>query len=85
MTKIEIYTTKNCLYCDKAKRLLKEKGAPFQEIRIDLDDHKRSEMLERSSGHTSVPQIFINDQYIGGCDDLFDLHSNGKLDTLLKK
>ena len=85
MSKIEIYTTKHCLYCDKAKRLLKEKGASFQEFRIDLDDQKRDEMLERSSGHTSVPQIFINDQHIGGCDELFDLNKAGKLDTLLKK
>lgn len=82
MAKIEIYTTAVCPYCDRAKQLLKRKNAEYTEIRVDLDDAKREEMVKRSQ-RKSVPQIFINDQHIGGCDDLYALEASQKLDVLL--
>lgn len=69
MTKTIIYTTAICPYCIQAKRLLEEKGYPYSEIRVDLDDTKRDEMIARS-GRRTVPQIFMGDQHIGGFDDL---------------
>ncbi|PPI88035.1 glutaredoxin 3 [Candidatus Pantoea edessiphila] len=71
MLKIEIYTKKTCGYCIKAKQLLNKKGFIFKEISIDENTIKREEMIKRS-GLKSVPQIFINDKHIGGCDDLFE-------------
>ncbi len=82
MTKIIMYTKENCSYCTRAKQLLASKKLDYQEIRIDLDSTKRQEM-ERLSGRRTVPQIFINDQAIGGYDDLFALAQSGKLTTLL--
>lgn len=82
--KIEIYTTAICVYCERAKQLLTHKGASFQEIRIDKDPKKQAEMIERSHGLRSVPQIFINDEHIGGFDDLHALDKAGKLDPLLE-
>lgn len=84
MTKIEIYSTEVCPYCVQAKDLLKRKGASFVEIRVDNDDALRAKMMVRAGGRRSVPQIFINDQHIGGCDDLYALDRAGKLDELLK-
>lgn len=81
---IVIYTTEVCPYCVQAKQLLDRKGASYQEIRVDLDPQARDAMLARSNGRRSVPQIFINDQHIGGCDDLMALEKAGKLDALLK-
>jgi len=83
MTKIIIYSTEICPYCVRAKQLLDRKQVSYQEIRIDLDEQLRFEM-ERLSGRRTVPQIFINDQPIGGCDDLYALERQGKLDKLLK-
>jgi glutaredoxin 3 len=83
MTKIVIYSKDHCPYCDMAKQLLQSRGATFTEIRIDLDDQKRDEMI-RLSGRRTVPQIFINDQPIGGYDDLAALSKSGKLDSLLQ-
>lgn len=83
MPKIEVYTTAICPYCDRAKQLLKSKNAPYIEIRVDQDDKKREEMMTRSQRRT-VPQIFIDDKHIGGCDDLYALEKAGKLDKLLK-
>lgn len=83
MTKIVIYTKQYCPYCDSAKELLKQKGAAFEEIRIDLHPERRDEMISKSDGRKTVPQIFINDQGIGGCDDLWALERAGKLDSLL--
>ena len=82
MAKIEIYTTPFCGYCARAKALLDEKGAAFDEMDVMMDDRKRSEMRERAR-RTTVPQIFINGQHIGGSDELAALERAGKLDVLL--
>jgi len=81
--KVMIYTKENCPYCRMAKELLSARHVSFEEIRIDLDDSKRDEMI-RLSSRRAVPQIFINDQPIGGYDDLVALARSGKLDGLLK-
>jgi glutaredoxin 3 len=82
MAKIEIYTTPWCGYCARAKALLEKKGAAYQETDVMEDSVKRSEMRERSK-RTTVPQIFINGQHIGGSDELAALEQAGKLDALL--
>ena len=83
MAKIEIYTKATCPYCHRAKALLSEKGVTFEELPIDGNAEKREEMIQRS-GRTTVPQIFIDAQHIGGCDDLYALDSRGGLDPLLR-
>ncbi|MDO8954367.1 MAG: glutaredoxin 3 [Gammaproteobacteria bacterium] len=83
MAKIEIYSTQVCPYCVRAKMLFDRKGVSYTEIRVDLDAEAR-QLMEERSGRRSVPQIFIDDQHIGGCDDLYALESEHKLDTLLK-
>ena len=83
MPKIEIYTTTICPFCHAAKKLLKEKGASFSEISLTKEPHLRDRMVERANGGRTVPQIFINDAHIGGCDDLYALDSKGELDPLL--
>ena len=83
MAKIEIYTKATCPYCHHAKALLSEKGVSFEELPIDGNAEKREEMIQRS-GRTTVPQIFIDAQHIGGCDDLYALDSRGGLDPLLR-
>jgi len=80
---IEIYCSQFCGYCHRAKMLLENKGVNFQEISVDSDNEKREEMLSRSNGSTSVPQIFIEQEHIGGCDDLYALEAQGLLDTKL--
>ena len=82
MAKIEIYTTPFCGYCARAKGLLDRKGAAYEEMDVMMDDKKRAEMRERSK-RTTVPQIFINGQHIGGSDELAALEQAGKLDPLL--
>ncbi len=82
MAKIEIYTTPFCGYCARAKSLLDSKGADYDEMDVMMDDKKRSEMRERAK-RTTVPQIFINGQHIGGSDELAALEQAGKLDALL--
>jgi glutaredoxin 3 len=82
MAKIEIYTTPWCGYCARAKALLEKKGAAYEETDVMEDSVKRTEMRERSR-RTTVPQIFINGQHIGGSDELAALEQAGKLDTLL--
>ncbi len=84
MAKIEIYTTQICPYCVRAKDLFKRKGVNYEEIYVDGDDALRMKMMERAGGQRTVPQIFIDDQHIGGCDDLYALDHAGKLDALLK-
>ena len=79
---IEIYTTKTCPYCYKAKNLLNKLGASYQEIPVDFNKSLRAEMAAKA-GRTSVPQIWINGQHIGGCDDLHALQEQGKLVELL--
>ena len=83
MAKVEIYTGALCGYCSAAKRLLGQKGVDFTEIKVDRDPAKRQEMMKRAHGGRTVPQIFINDMHIGGCDDLYELERAGKLATLL--
>ncbi len=80
---IEIYTWRTCPFCIRAKALLKNKGVEFTEYSIDGDENARSEMSKRSNGKRSLPQIFIDDAHIGGCDDIYDLDADGKLDSLL--
>lgn len=80
--KVVIYTTEICPYCVKAKALLNKKNVDFQEIKI-TDDATREEMMRKTNGAKTVPQIFINDKLIGGCDDLYALESAKKLDALL--
>jgi glutaredoxin 3 len=82
MAKIEIYTSPWCGYCARAKGLLDKKGAAYTEMDVIEDDAKRNEMRTRSK-RTTVPQIFINGQHIGGSDELAALESEGKLDALL--
>jgi glutaredoxin 3 len=82
MTKVVVYSKEPCPYCVLAKNLLKARNISFEEIRIDLDDSKRDEMM-RLSNRRTVPQIFINDQPIGGYDDLAALDKSGKLNDLL--
>ncbi|AIN18703.1 MULTISPECIES: glutaredoxin 3 [Yersinia] len=82
MAKIEIYTKATCPFCHRAKALLNSKGAVFHEIAIDNDPAKREEMIARC-GRTTVPQVFIDGQHIGGCDDLHALDARGGLDPLL--
>ena len=83
MNKIEIYTGNYCGFCTAAKRLLNKKGAIFSEINIHDNVEKRAEMMQRSNGGRTVPQVFINDTHVGGCDDLYDLENMGHLDKLL--
>ena len=82
MAKIEIYTTPFCGYCARAKSLLDGKGAEYEETDVMMDDKKRTEMRERAR-RTTVPQIFINGEHIGGSDELAALEQAGKLDALL--
>lgn len=83
MARVEIYTKYLCPYCARAKALLTSKGVAFEEIDITMDSVRRSEMIGRSQGRSTVPQIFINDQHVGGSDDLAALDGRGGLDPLL--
>lgn len=83
MARVEIYTKGFCPYCSRALALLRAKGAAFEEYDISMGGPKRSEMLARAPGHTTVPQIFIDGRHIGGCDDMMALESAGTLDGLL--
>ena len=82
MVKVEIYTTGYCPYCVRAKDLLQRKGAVFAEINAE-NDELREQMIVKAGGRRTVPQIFINDTHVGGCDDLYALDQQGKLDALL--
>jgi glutaredoxin 3 len=83
MANVELYTTPICPYCIAAKDLLKRKGVAFTEFNVMGNIEKRREMVDRAGGRTSVPQIFINSAHVGGCDELYELDSEGKLDPLL--
>ncbi|MGA9601572.1 MAG: glutaredoxin 3 [Methylocystis sp.] len=83
MPKVVIYTTSSCPYCIAAKRLLMQKGVSFEEISIDGDSAGRAKMSERAGGRRTVPQIFIGESHVGGCDDLYGLEEAGRLDALL--
>lgn len=83
MSKVELYTKGHCPYCHRAKALLQSKGVEYTEYPIDVQPELRDEMLTRANGGYTVPQIFIGDQHVGGCDDLYALESQNKLDPLL--
>jgi glutaredoxin 3 len=83
MSPVEIYTTPYCPFCLDAKALLKKKRVPFTEIDISRDRALRAQMMQRASGRSTVPQIFIGTTHVGGCDDLYALEDEGKLDPLL--
>lgn len=83
MAKIEIYTKAFCGYCARAKSLLDSKGVEYEEFDLTMGGPKRQEMLQRSGGASTVPQIFIDGQHIGGSDDLAALERSGRLDPLL--
>lgn len=80
---VEIYTWSSCPFCIRAKRLLDQKGIDYTEYAIDGDEAARSKMSERADGRRSLPQIFINDHHVGGCDDLFALDAQGGVEPLL--
>jgi glutaredoxin 3 len=83
MQPVEIYTSPLCGFCHAAKRLLSQKGVAFSEIDIWADPSKKPEMMQRAQGRHTVPQIFIGATHVGGCDDLYALEREGKLDQLL--
>jgi glutaredoxin 3 len=83
MAKVEMYTTMWCGYCARARGLLQKKGIAFEDIDVESDTSKRTEMVQRAHGSTTVPQIFIDGVHVGGSDDLAALDRAGKLDPLL--
>ena len=83
MAKVEIYTGMMCGYCHMAKALLAGKGVAYDEIAVGLHPGERAKMIQRANGRRTVPQIFINDQHIGGYDELYALENAGKLDHIL--
>ena len=84
MSKVEVYTWSSCPFCIRAKGLLNKKGVEYTEYCIDGDNEAREEMAVRANGSRSLPQIFIDDQHIGGCDDIHALEFQGELDPLLQ-
>lgn len=83
MSQVVIYTKAYCPYCVRAKALLDEKGVDYEELKIDEQPELRAQMIARANGRTTVPQIFIGERHIGGCDDMVALNSAGSLDPLL--
>ena len=83
MAKVEIYTKFMCPFCSRAKKLLDQKGAAYEEYDISMGGPKRAEMLQRANGKSTVPQVFIDGKHIGGSDDLAALDAKGGLDALL--
>ncbi len=83
MSKVEIYSSMFCPFCHRAKALLSSKGVEFDEIDVDMNRDARAEMIERSGGGRTVPQIFIDDHCVGGSDELAALERQGKLDAML--
>ncbi len=84
MATVEIYTSKTCPYCIKAKQLLESKGIKYQEYHADEKLEVAQESVRRSGGKVTVPQIFIDNNHVGGCDELYALEREGKLDPMLK-
>jgi len=82
MSNIDIYTTTYCPYCVRAKALLTQKGQTFNEFKVDQTPALRAEMMQRSNGGRTVPQIFIGAVYVGGCDELYALEASNQLDPL---
>ena len=83
MAEIEIYTWSTCPFCQRAKALLEKKGLDYTEYEISGDEDAREKMKQRADGRKTMPQIFINNVGIGGCDELHDLENNGKLDEMV--
>ena len=83
MARVLMYITAACPFCQSAERLLLEKGARIEKVRVDLEPARRAEMMQKS-GRRTVPQIWIGERHIGGCDDLYALEREGKLDPLLE-
>jgi glutaredoxin 3 len=83
MPKVTIYTTPICPYCVRAKALLKKKGASLEEVDVFMNSGARADMEKKSGGRYTVPQIFIGERHVGGCDDLYALERAGELDALL--
>jgi glutaredoxin 3 len=83
MAAVTLYIRPTCPYCVRAISLLKSKGAHFETIDVSKNPGRRPEMIQRANGRTTVPQIFIGDRHIGGCDDLHELEDAGQLDALL--
>ena len=83
MKNVRIYTTQICPYCIRAKRLLDKKGVSYDELRVDLNPELVEEAVEKSGGLRTVPQIFIEDYHVGGCDELYALDAENKLNDLL--
>jgi glutaredoxin 3 len=84
MQQVEIYTSPLCGFCHAAKRLLTQKGVSFAEVDVMMEPDRRKEMMQRANGRHTVPQIFIGETHVGGCDELYALERAGKLDPLLK-
>ena len=82
---IQIYTANFCGYCTLAKKMLTKKNMPFWETNLTLEPTKRSEMIKRSNGRSSVPQIFISNMYVGGYDEISQLEKSGRLDAILRE
>jgi len=82
---VEIYTKTFCPYCWRAKQLLDSKGVEYREISVDYGGEVREQMIVRANGRTTVPQIFIREHHVGGCDDLFALDRTGRLDELISR
>ena len=83
MQPVTVYSKSWCPYCQDAKALLSRKGVEFEEVDVDLEPERRAEMVERTGGRRTVPQIFVGSTHVGGCDDLYDLDRHGRLDPLL--
>jgi glutaredoxin 3 len=83
MADVVIYTRDWCSYSDAARALLERKGVPFEEINATGNRDLRAQMVERANGRNTFPQVFIGGSHVGGCDDLYDLEDQGKLDALL--
>ncbi|MBW4706752.1 glutaredoxin 3 [Roseobacter sp. YSTF-M11] len=83
MKPVEIYTSPLCGFCHAAKRLLKEKGVSFSEVDVLSNPSRKPEMIQRANGGRTVPQIFVGETHVGGCDELYALERSGKLDALL--
>lgn len=83
MKTVEIYTSPLCGFCHAAKRLLTQKGVTFAEVNVLTDPDRKPEMIQRANGGRTVPQIFIGETHVGGCDELYALEQAGKLDQLL--
>ncbi len=83
MKSVEIYTSPLCGFCHAAKRLLKQKGVTFSEVNVLAQPGRKVEMIQRANGGRTVPQIFVGEKHVGGCDELYALERAGKLDALL--